>query len=75
MPKMVNEAKMMEKRAVDAVRVLLGNVPNVEFGPMDYGHDLGRNCHIDGRICLGVALELSDSEGLAWPERPDGGRR
>ena len=52
MSKMVIEAKMMEKRAVDAVRALLGNVPNVEFGPMDYGHDLGRNCQIDGRICL-----------------------
>lgn len=52
MLKEINEANKLEKRAVHAVRALLGNVPNVEFGPVDYGHDVGRNYQIDGRICL-----------------------
>ena len=52
MLKVINEAKTLEVKAVDAVRALLSHVPNVEFGPVDFGHDVGRNYQIDGSICL-----------------------
>ncbi len=48
----LDKMKELEIASVVAVRDLLGHVPNVEVGSVDYRQELGRNYQIDGRICM-----------------------
>ena len=50
--KTVEKVKELEIEAMDAVRDLLGQVPNLEIVSVDYGGDVGPRYAIDGRISL-----------------------